>query len=954
MKTFKPALLGLVLTAALSGCQSQTLTNNKNLIAENAVIKSQSDQRDYRYIKLENGLKILLISDPTTDKSAAAMDISVGAYHAPEDREGLLHFLEHMLFLGTEKYPNAGEYNEYLKKNGGSSNAYTSTEDTNYFFNVKNDAFDEALDRFAQFFIAPTMDPQFVQREKNAVDSEYSLKIKEDARRLREAGRQVINPEHPNSLFSVGNLDTLADRGDDKVYDDLIEAYKKHYTAQRMGLVVLSNASLADLEKSVIEKFSAVKSDGIDKPELETKFLTEKELATRVHIEPLREMRRLSFTFPITDPQQYFKQKPVKLITHFLGHEGENSLYQQLKSQGLIESSFAYVNDTDAMDALNVSFGLTKKGLKNIDAITEALFAYIDLIKKQGVSEAYYNEIKSIAKLNFAFQEKSSAMNTVYQLSPLLQTTDVNYLLNADYVYEAFNPELIQQYLSELNPQNMQQTIVAPGLTTDQNEPLYDVNYSTQKIDENLLQQWANAKADPNAKLPSLNPFVASDIALKDGSSQTKPAQLVNHTGLKLWHYQDTSFGMPKANMFVRIESPLAASNVSNRAMLDLAGQLIEDKLTAYGYNAKAAGLRYSVFQSEQGLGYSIYGYNEKQLELVKAINQTIVEFDIEQAQFDLVKDSLLRNWKNASLDRPISQVFGRMQRELGVDPFSSSAKAKALKSVKLKQLKSFVNQMLDSVSLKVLVHGNADQNEALALADNIQTSFLEGKQAVELNQEPLRQLKAGEEVITEMAIEHADSAIVISYPTEKSLQGMQQARMIGQVLSAAFFNDIRTTQQLGYTVGAFGREVKDQPSLNFYIQSSKVGAKELQRRIDIFIEKQFDVIKKMTDEEFAQHKSGLLTNIMRKDKNLIERTSRLWSELTNGFEQFDKREQLQKSIENMTKDDLISAYQSTLISNQASRMISRNFGTAHQDDDYKAELKNKSVCREEQCWQAK
>ena len=70
----------------------------------------------------------------------------VGSFQDPEDREGLAHFLEHMLFLGTEKYPDVDEYSSYLKNNGGFSNAYTARDLTNYQFQVLPDAFDGALD----------------------------------------------------------------------------------------------------------------------------------------------------------------------------------------------------------------------------------------------------------------------------------------------------------------------------------------------------------------------------------------------------------------------------------------------------------------------------------------------------------------------------------------------------------------------------------------------------------------------------------------------------------------------------------------------------------------------------------------------------------------------------------------------------------------------------------------
>lgn len=114
-----------------------------------SIIKSKSDKRVYKYIKLPNKLSCLLISDKDADKSAAALDVKVGCSLDPRPLYGTAHFLEHMLFMGTEKYPSESEYSEFIKNNGGMNNAYTSLTNTNYHFDCSNEAFDEALDRFS-------------------------------------------------------------------------------------------------------------------------------------------------------------------------------------------------------------------------------------------------------------------------------------------------------------------------------------------------------------------------------------------------------------------------------------------------------------------------------------------------------------------------------------------------------------------------------------------------------------------------------------------------------------------------------------------------------------------------------------------------------------------------------------------------------------------------------------
>ena len=113
-------------------------------------VQSPNDDYQYRLLTLPNEMQVLLISDPDTVKAAASLDVAVGSGDNPPGRGGLAHFLEHMLFLGTDKYPDPAEYEEYITEHGGTRNAYTSFENTNYFFDVNAQYLPEALDRFAQ------------------------------------------------------------------------------------------------------------------------------------------------------------------------------------------------------------------------------------------------------------------------------------------------------------------------------------------------------------------------------------------------------------------------------------------------------------------------------------------------------------------------------------------------------------------------------------------------------------------------------------------------------------------------------------------------------------------------------------------------------------------------------------------------------------------------------------
>ncbi|WP_419590505.1 insulinase family protein, partial [Thiolapillus sp.] len=234
----KKSILLLLLSLFLGACVNQPRFDSP-AVATAKVIKSKNDKRQYEYLILPNRMRVLLVSDPEADKAAAAMSIEVGSTSNPPGRQGLAHFLEHMLFMGTEKYPDVDEYSSFIKRNGGSDNAFTADNQTIYFFDIKAGKLEPALDRFAQFFISPLFDAKYVKREANAVNSEYQLKLKEDSRRIDAAEKQSYNPASPYAQFFVGNLDTLADRPGSKVRDDLIAFYQKHYSANIMGLTVV-------------------------------------------------------------------------------------------------------------------------------------------------------------------------------------------------------------------------------------------------------------------------------------------------------------------------------------------------------------------------------------------------------------------------------------------------------------------------------------------------------------------------------------------------------------------------------------------------------------------------------------------------------------------------------------------------------------------------------------------
>lgn len=115
----------------------------------------------------------------------------------PKNRCGLAHFCEHMLFMGSKKYPSEKDYEEFISSHTGSTNAYTDEKSTNYFFKIDKKHFKKALDMLAQFFISPLFDKSTIGREMKAVNSEHEDTVNDDGDRMWRILKRHAKKDHP-------------------------------------------------------------------------------------------------------------------------------------------------------------------------------------------------------------------------------------------------------------------------------------------------------------------------------------------------------------------------------------------------------------------------------------------------------------------------------------------------------------------------------------------------------------------------------------------------------------------------------------------------------------------------------------------------------------------------------------------------------------------------------------
>ena len=367
-----------------------------------SINKAPSDTREYATFTLKNGIEVVTVSDKNLATSAATLSVGVGQFQDPDDAQGIAHYLEHMIFMGSKKYKKPNEYMQFISENGGSTNAFTATEQTTYLFSINSDKFEAGLDRLSAAIKAPIFDPSMVEKEISAVNSEWLLARQTDQFVTQRTAAMTGNPDHPKTNLGVGNKDTLSDNRE-QLLESLKDFYNKYYSANLMKLVLVGNQSPRELKSLARKYFEGIKNKKVERPLTKEKAYLSSNLLKNIYIKKRAGSPSLSLEFPVRDNSSKWKSKPNSFVEKLLNSQEENTLMSYLIDDGFIESGNASIQskawgyDGSAF----IDYVLTEKGVENKNLILDLTFEYLNLIQSDGIIKEYFDEIKAINERNF-------------------------------------------------------------------------------------------------------------------------------------------------------------------------------------------------------------------------------------------------------------------------------------------------------------------------------------------------------------------------------------------------------------------------------------------------------------------------------------------------------------------------------------------------------------------------
>jgi insulysin len=763
---------------------------------EPAPIKSGLDEREFKYVKLENGLKALLVSDPTTDTVAAAMDIGFGSWDEPADIPGLAHFCEHMSFMGSKKYPNTQDYGQWISENGGSTNAYTSDESTNYYFGVQPAALESTLDRFSQFFISPLFSQSNVYKEMNAVNSENENDRNKDNWRVQYVLRNTANPEHPAHRATIGSISTL-NRTDTR--DRLITWHSKYYVAGAMKLVVLGRESIPDLEKMVAKLFKDVPPG--DAPQhswvASSKVVAyPPELtASLVKVETVVETIELAVHWSLqaeqtggVDLTKNYRSNPIGLLALMLSSDSPRGLSSLLKAKGLAHGVSASSETNSAYTLLSISGELTPLGLKQYAEVTGIIFDYIHVLQSapEDVLKARWDEIHLLEMSAYQYEEPDTTAGLASGLAANMQTMAGEDLLGSPEHF-VWDGTVAKAVLASLTPGRAMVHLLSDkfhgAAELDQTEPWFGTKFSRVPLQEAVLTRLSKVQNQGSLGLPPPNMFLAQDLALLPAPEPPQPAArpelLRQEKGSttpeqQIWWRQEST--IPKVSFQAVLFSAASFASPRAVAMSRLYAHAVDDSMAEFRDMASIAGFSARVMPVEQtGLVFSISGYSDRArlLELAKTALHHMTAPNVTTSRWADLLSRTRQDVEAYKVWQPYEQAgyserIFLNQEAVTVEQLQHEFAA----NVTLAEVRAFIPEMLQmataggngaGLALQVLGYGNLDRAFTLALSDLVRTSLAAPAQPSTAGTAEQQHPPVGKPFDGETALEAAPEAVAIA-----------------------------------------------------------------------------------------------------------------------------------------------------------------------------------------------
>ncbi|OAQ40379.1 peptidase M16 [Pedobacter psychrophilus] len=363
------------------------------LLVTSTQLFAQNKVDDVKTFTLKNGMKFLVLEDNSIPNANMYLFYSVGSRNEHPGITGLSHFFEHMMFNGAKKY-GPKMFDRKMEFNGGANNAYTTENVTVYtdWFpaNALETMFDLESDRIENLSI----NPKYVQSEREVVLSERSTGLENSPwRTLGEQVNATAFQEHPYHWSVIGYEEDIKNW----TKEDLENYFKTYYAPNNCTVVISGNVKLADVKKFADQYMAPIPAQ---KP------------GPKVHlVEPIQTgERRITVQKEVSSPYMIIgyhvpnsKDKDyyaLDILSSILSSGNSSRLYSSLVDQQQLATNI-FTGYGESFDPTLFQIYISANKGKSTDSIENAVYKVLDNIQKEGITDKELEKIKNQKLMEF-------------------------------------------------------------------------------------------------------------------------------------------------------------------------------------------------------------------------------------------------------------------------------------------------------------------------------------------------------------------------------------------------------------------------------------------------------------------------------------------------------------------------------------------------------------------------
>lgn len=352
---------------------------------------------DVEVVELENGFKALLVERGPLPVVASVLWYRVGSRDEHTGETGVSHFLEHMMFKGTDRYAK-GQIDMQTAKMGGSNNAFTDNDGTAYYFTLAADRWEQALEIEASRMRDCLLDPHEFASEKNVVLEELAMGEDDPWRPLYQATESLLHQVHPYHHPVIGYRQDLERLSAQRMRD----YYARHYGPNRAFLVVVGNIDKARTAQRIRELFGPLpRVAERETPIQEPPAAGERRATLRTP----HSVTRMCIAFP-TCRMGERDDYALDFLAHDLGNSKNSRLYRRLVLKDELVTEINVMNETrqdpgSLLVMCELRDGVAPSKVELV--IREEIRKLID----EGVAKKDMARIRAQIRASFLFQDEA-------------------------------------------------------------------------------------------------------------------------------------------------------------------------------------------------------------------------------------------------------------------------------------------------------------------------------------------------------------------------------------------------------------------------------------------------------------------------------------------------------------------------------------------------------------------